>query len=420
MPGEDFNFSIGDGPCGLDSSILKTYKNVQASVTVKGQRFDFMPILITDKRRFNCYAVKLRAACIVTQPTANDDGGFTIELKAARRPTAVSTKVTVSRDGKIAYPESNTQFFLLRDGLGSNSLANHIDRRLGEEFQCSEPANCAYQRTYFIEWLLLNKFRVVRAPPPVRGADLADDRKYFFEKIGNSVSGIKRVVQTFIMENEIGTTSPYALGDAVLADSGPSFGSHQIDIATNSGGEVAAFREILNNAYGASRDARLIELLSRIRSKLYERPIREFKTGALRTFYSDWPLIDGALRSDSGKARYNSLYVDYLASVEREFERLKRDNSFVAIYPWAGFYLIDIKNQYGSNEGSRALFATAARQAANPIDFVNRVSKIVLSYQYSRRSHQAACDTKRRLKNVIRATNAHYGGSTPLPNDCND
>ncbi|MEA2895474.1 MAG: hypothetical protein QOJ84_1089 [Bradyrhizobium sp.] len=413
----DFNFTPAASDCGKSSSLLDTYKTGRVSVKSKGRQFNFVPVFISDKTKYNCYAVKARTACY-SNPVSDEDGGFSIKLKASKSSTAAFANIKVNKNGAVIYPSSNTQFFLLHDQADAKSLASTFEDRLGAEFKCSREIDCDYQRTYFLEWLLLNKLRSARPPAPPAGAELDADRTYFFQNVGNSVTGVKKVIQTFIINNEIGTSSPYALGDAVLADSGPSFGSHQIDIATNSSGDVAAFREILTAFYKTDANSQTIKMLNRVKSGVYEKPIREYRVATLGNLYSDWPMLDRALRSDVGKKRYNQVYVKYLQSVEATFQELKSENQFIAKYPWVGFYLIDIDNQYGGSDESKEKFRTAADMANDPADFVNRVQEIMLSYKYSRSSQRAACDTKRRLRNVIVAANDYFGGGTPVPKDC--
>lgn len=419
-PGDsDFNFKITGDVCGKGTSLLDTFEKTKVTVKSGRNRFDFIPILLTDKREFNCYAVKVRSACVAA-PSLRPGGGFAIEMSASKSATSARSTATVSAGGEVSYESGNSQFFLVPYKHG-NAAWPELVRKAISEHKCRSSSTCRYEQTYVAEWQYLERLRIRRRLKPLSQTDVQTDRAEFRAYVDGSISGIKKTVQKFIVDNEIGgDSSPYELQDAVLADSGPSFGAHQIDIATNGGSDVERFRQILAHQYQRSADPADAALWSRISARVYERPVRAYKAALLANLYQDWIPINRALRSPFGKEAYNKGYVDYLASVEKQFLKLHASEAYIRKYPWVGFLLIDIDNQYNGNSQSIKNFRALASASANSDEFIGKVREHVLGWTYAKRGRTSHCDAQRRIRNVIIATNTHYpaGGPWTVPRDC--
>ena len=290
------------------------------------------------KGQYNCYAVKVRNACIAGVKKADD--GLTVDLKADKSAQATSATIKVLKSGQIVYLPGNSQFFLapfMQGGNNPGPFSERVKNALSK-YSCSGRRNCDYERLYLLEWSFLDRLRSLRAVG-VSPNEAWANSDYFLKAVG-ALSGAKRVIHEFIVENEIvlGKESPYALGDAVNANSGPSFGAHQIDIAANSSDDVAVFRSIVRDTYKNSKDAAAAKVTHSVDAQVYEPPIREYRTKLLANLYSDWPIINSALRSELGKTRYDDRYFRYLDDQVAVFEALRKSNTFIQKYPWAGFY----------------------------------------------------------------------------------
>lgn len=405
---EDFNFKTSGAACGIGSSLLDSFTS-KLTVTRGTKQFEFIPLLLTDKSKSHCYAAKVRTACF-KEPSKLPNGGFEIELRASESPRSTKTIVRADSDGKLTYEANNSQFYLM---TYSKPFATGLTDAL-QTYKCTPARPCVYDKTYFIEWQFLERLRIVRRLS-IGKPEARQDLDLFYGSVGANLSGSKKVVQTFIAANEVGSTSPYELQDAVLADSGPSFGLHQIDIATNTGDDIAVFREIVSKHYETATDPNTVATRLRVQQGLYQRPIREYKTSALATLYRDWIPINAALRSDFGKKRYNAVYIKYLDKAAKQFEELARKHTYVRKYPWVGFLLVDIDNQYNGNSLSQVRFGEIASRTNSAAQFITGVRDEMLGWTYAGRGPAAYCDVQRRIRNVLLAANQHYPQNGPWP-----
>jgi hypothetical protein len=400
----ELNFDLPNGNCGRKSTLISTYHNSPLVVRLEKRKFSFIPIMISDKYRgeFYCYAVKIRSACV--SQVIKTEEGFEVELKTDTTKTASSAVIRVARDGSTVYPAGDTQFFLMPYFQGHSPLPfpDKVSADV-DKYSCSDHGNCAYEKAYFVEWRFIDRLRALRQIRLPAQETLSDWKK-FSDAMIDQLSGTKRVIHEFTTKNEIGEDSPYALGDAVNADSGPSFGAYQIDIATDPNG-AEIFKTIVLNSYKQSKDQPSARLSKAISAGDYEKPIREYRTTLLARLYADWPLINSALRSDFGVTHSNSAYVAYLERQARTFEGLKKSEQFIRVHPWAGFYLLDINNQYGGYKWAIPKFKSAARDASSDDDFRQKILDIMLSTKYGRDHPE---DIKRRMPQVIDSVSKFY------------
>jgi hypothetical protein len=160
-----------------------------------------------------------------------------------------------------------------------------------------------------------------------------------------------------IIANESATISPYQTWDAVLSDSGMSFGPHQWDIGINADAQ-RIFASLVTIAGLADR----IPDPSR-----YFKSVRRFSTDDLQTMLLLQSAIDAALQTPAGRGLVTREYVAWLengalARARTGLPSLDRANPLHQVML---LYYVDVDNQYGAEDVKLDLRREIARLAAS-------------------------------------------------------
>lgn len=424
---------IPPGKCGVQKGLeyIDVYRTNKSYVTIGGDKFEFIPLLLTDKWVFdpkrNCYAVKILPAC-VRDRVKQQDGSYDILLSALPDERSLRKTIRIEANGRVVSDSSEAQFFIVPFTFKRKPLPDHLQNE-AEKTSCAgvSAARCRLIRSYAIEWFLIERLRTLRRPAQAKTVR-AEDVAYFNAFINRQMSTPGKTVTDFIVRNEISDGSAYALTDAILGSSGISFGAHQIDMYSNT--KVAdrqLFYDALTELYGKSNVQTHKDLLDRVciddpkERKCrngYRRPLREFRVKELAMLYgTDWALIDAALRAPAAKDRYNNHFLTYIKDSEVEFQRYSM-LPIVRRHPWLGFYLMDVDNQQGQDD--RDILLKELRSIAVKLQLNNTASPpnkaegddikaSVLKFKLADGwGSKKPCDVFRRVENVITTVAKYY------------
>lgn len=194
---------------------------------------------------------------------------------------------------------------------------------------------------------------------------------------------LRHAVHLAMMTNELsGGRGAYRMSNAVLAESGPSFGPFQYDLGSSPEGRVL-FENIARSARDSQGNRFLQDGdLQEIQEHLY----KSFKKinanpADLEAFNRLRPHMDKALSSDAGRRIINQ---DYVASLDKKIQALdaaidsiaNSDNrAFMQGNRLAQLIVIDTANQYGPpvNKGLRAFMGMDEDSA--PINMPGRARR---------------------------------------------
>ncbi len=128
----------------------------------------------------------------------------------------------------------------------------------------------------------------------------------------------KRALMHIIMANEISDSSPSQVLDAVIQNSGLSWGAHQIDIGANDGPEVAMFWDTLR-AWRRAPGTGNYPLLRRADTYIacLSQPIRNYFTDHIAILYGGAPDMNKAFRSALAANRYEAHFRKWLGEETR-------------------------------------------------------------------------------------------------------
>lgn len=367
-PGEPAlpKFRRADSRCGVlrDGSdgtrIYDTFGGAILSLDFGGHRRRILPLLATDKPGDgHLLKQKIRTACVVA--ARRDGDTWLLKLAARRDSPAISETLRIDAEGRVLNLAEGKGLFHV---VGENSRGNRsVDRfvlledRLSR-FTClvgESDASCEYQFLNYAERLFSDEIRHQSVWPDAR-------RRLHHLRLDRAIAaaiGDDRLVGTLhrlIVANESATISPFQIWDAVLADSGMSFGPHQWDIGINPDAQ-RIFREL----------TRLGRLPAPDR---YFRSVRRFSTSDLHAFRLMVPKLDRLLQSRKGRALVIGEYLAWL-----RHDALGRARGALPLLDLARredqamlLFYIDVDNQYGAEdvkESIRRLIEVLRRSRAD-------------------------------------------------------
>lgn len=345
-------FKVADQRCGVlrdgsdDTRIYNTFEQAVLRLTFGGETRRILPLLMTDKAGDdNILKVKLRTACVLGIKRQ----GATYELRVTTRlePPGAEATLRVDAEGRLLNPQDNGGLFYV---VGENSRENRlidrfalISKRL-ERFTClpgEADAACEYQFLNYAERLFADEVRHQSVLPHA-------DRKAHHAEVSAAAAKaiddpIMLALHRLIVANESSTISPFQIWDAVLADSGLSFGPHQWDIGINNDG-----RRIF---------AKLASIAGLKNPDRYFRSLWRFSTAEFQDYLLWRDTMNRALQSPQGRALIIEEYINWLKSdaLARASAALPFLNPSIPDHRLLMLYYTDVDNQYGDETLKRDL-----------------------------------------------------------------
>ncbi len=429
---------ITAGKCGRGTELIDTIKASPIRVRFStGSSIDFYPLLLTDKNRgqWSCNRIKLRSACVVSQRD-NGDGTVDLTLKTQNVLHAAEEIHRVRSDGTVQAPIGG-KFFTLLPRLKKNSDGSSSDRgdRIlagADNAKCNgKSGECKAERGVYVERAALNELRRFRMPRILTAADRKGDAKALAD-LANSLNGDRKLVHLAIAASEVGWTpasrsvvdSPFEIVDAILGNSGPSYGIHQIDLATNGSKDVVPFRKLM--------PAILSDLPANPNSALrpppgpvggkpfeFEKPVRGWPIKLAADFYATVPAMVRRIRTPEFRATYMAQYQDFLKTSTGCMASLMGRGGIFAVSKVAQLYVLDVDNQFGSGRSrDLALYAKTLDKNDTAESEKNMRDFLIKNTKYGR-TKEGAHDIGRRFDNIRSIVGKHDPAPSGNKSDCN-
>jgi hypothetical protein len=371
------------GPkCGKGSQTLSENLNADAVVSIKlpdNKCARFIPLLLTNKNGpFACNAVQSRVACVDSSydPATNRT---TIKFSTQRTGTpdfstiVIGTEDVAAHQGRIDNLIPHAQFAMLpatfvNDDQKNVDVLSTINAAVQKErSQCAAAPGqtadkCSKRTVTRSDALMQETLRRYRNP---KHLTTAAGRKKEAEGLISFIKskGIDKNLEQWtlllsIAQNEVGLEVKnasidaydpiYEMSDAVLDNSGLSFGAHQIDIGANSGDDVQMFWRILDRYEAQHPDGLLEE--AKAKSSCVQLPLRYMTVKALQLTNRVAPSMSKATGSQNGVDTYNANFEKFLHDSTVSAASL---DGFFQKSLMARVWYIDIANQSGSGERVR-------------------------------------------------------------------
>lgn len=326
--------------CGLGTKTL--YQNLQSGAAMKirlpGNKCGtFIPILLTNKTDFACNAVQSRIACVDISHDDKTDR-TSIRLSTRRDKNAEFTTIEFGANelaqvnGRLSDLIQHPQFTMIPAMAGSEPVAKTILSATQQKQQSCQQhtqhsaAECARIARFQADAFMQEAIRRYRNPkhdsPPDAIVKDGKDIVAFLKSKGINQVEEKWILFLAIAKNEVGlkvddndsvlsTYDPiYGVSDAILDNSGLSFGAHQIDLGANEGSEVALFWAVID-AYKAQHPDPILAAANAAQDCV-DLPLRLMTVGALGLTYQATPRMTPAMRSREGADEYNRRLLDWL------------------------------------------------------------------------------------------------------------
>jgi hypothetical protein len=329
--------------CGLGSRQIDVDLLSRASVRIQlpGNRCgSFIPVLLTNKTDFACNAIRSRIACLDVSYDSQAKR-TTITFFTRRGGGADTTTINFGseefdkHEGRIGELINHPQFTIIPDLSRSGSVSKElIEATRAQERACIESgrlsrAACSKQAMLYADAKLQEAVRRYRNPRHDSPRDaIAQDGARIIEFLRfNKIDQIEEqwVLFLAIAANEVGlklnddkVSIPepiYGLSDAVDANSGLTFGAHQIDLGASADRERRLFWDVID-AYKTAHPDSVLEKAAITRNCL-DLPLRLMTVDALALTYRSAPRMTIALRSAEGVDSYNRRLLSYLADEVR-------------------------------------------------------------------------------------------------------
>jgi hypothetical protein len=350
---------LADG--GEDTRIYNTFEAAILTLDFDGTKRRVLPLMLTDKAGDNNIVKhKVRTPCVTSVSKAGRDA---YQIGVTTRPDGQgpSMLLRVDAEGRLLNPQDNQGIFFV---VGEYSRGSRLIDRFAlissrlSRFHCvigETDRSCEYQFLNFAERQFSDELRHQSHWPDAarRAHHAAVDRA-----VEQATSDpLIRTLHRLIVANESSTISPFQIWDAVLADSGLSFGPHQWDIGINP--EAQRIMKRLVKAGGLAPMDR------------YFKSARRFTGADIQAVIQMAPEIDRVMQSEAGRAIIIEEYLAWLKSgalaaawAALPFLDASKPNERVMLLFYA-----DVDNQYGKEEVKgplRRLIADLARRAAAP------------------------------------------------------
>jgi hypothetical protein len=359
-------FRQAEDRCGIirdgtgDTKIYNTFAGAVLTLDFAGTPRRILPLMLTDKPgEDHVLKHKVRTPCVVS--VRPDGPDYLLEVTTRREPPGTTATLRVDAEGRLRNLAGNAGLFYV---VGENSRGNRqVDRfefvrnRL-DRFTCllnETREQCEYQFLNYAERVFSDEIRHQAFWPD-------PDRRTHHQSLNAAIAGritdpLLLALHRLIIANESATISPFQIWDAVLADSGASFGPHQWDIGINPDAQ-RIFRDVIARTGLAQR----IPDPAR-----YFKSVRRFSTGDLQDFLLAVDDLNAALRSPGVRDLLISEYLTWLETGALARARLalpaldKTDPRHLAML----LYYVDVDNQYGSEEVKAGLRGEIARLAGS-------------------------------------------------------
>lgn len=328
--------------CGLGSNDL--FQNLGADSAIKVRLpgpehkcASFVPILLTNKTDFACNAVKSRIACAETSYDQTSDR-TRIVFASKKSGNVEKTSIEFGRaelerfSGRLDRLITHPQFTLIPAAIDGALLVEKVSKiSAAQEKSCVErgvrtSAECRRLARFQADSTMQEFIRRYRNPRSDSSKEaIAKDSIKLVDYLRSK--GIDRLKEKWILflsvaANEVGLEVAdssvvahdpiYGVSDAVLGNSGLSFGAHQIDLGANGDDELQLFWKVIE-AYKTRHPDALLDNAD-IAKDCIDLPLRLMTVAALSLTYQVAPRMTVALRSDEGFEEYNRRLLAYLAN----------------------------------------------------------------------------------------------------------
>lgn len=329
----------GDGP-----KIYNTFEAATLPLGFGGENRRVLPLMMTDKPGGGqILKVKVRTACVLS--ITHEGREVLLHVTTRLDPPGIEATLRVNAEGQLLNPADNRGIFYV---VGENSRGNRaIDRfalletRLNR-FTClphESAAACDYQFLNYAERLFADEVRHQSVLPD-------SQRTAHHEAVDRAVrkaiqDPLLLALHKLIVANESATISPFQIWDAVLGDSGLSFGPHQWDIGINPQGQ-RIFRKLASLAGLAAPDR-------------YFRSAWRLSSGDYRAFLLWQPAMNRAMQTAAGEKLVTEEYVQWLKAeaLAPALKRLDFLDASLREDRVMLLYYADVDNQYG-DEGLKS------------------------------------------------------------------
>jgi hypothetical protein len=394
-------------------------KSSPVRVKLGGNSFlDFYPLLLTDKGTgaWTCNKIKIRSACVIKQQS-NGDGTVDLTMKAMNARLAVEETHRILANGTVQPPPDGRFFFLMprMKKNKDNTVTDRAEAILGaaDKANCSSTSTeCKAKRDVFVERAVSQELRRLRMPRILSLAERTADATELSD-LAKQLGDDKKLVHLAIAASEVGWTpaaktvkdSPFEIVDAILGNSGPSFGIHQIDLATNGSKDVAPFRKIMP-AVLADIAAGTVPTLQPPTGALgskpfkFEKPVRGWDIRLMADFYRAVPAIVRQIRTPGFRSIYGQQYKEYLETTTGCMASLAARGGIFAASKVSQLYVMDVDNQFGSGRSTKLAHFAMTLDPADP----KRSEEAMRDYMIANSSYgstpDGAHDIRRRFTNI--------------------
>jgi hypothetical protein len=352
-------------PCGADAAALDISAHGLLRIPLSGGRcLHVLPLLLTDTTNgFTCNAVTARTACVRSIRRQGNTTRVKLSTKVGLGGTEseITVSDTIERHMPLMVQSAKGPLFALLPGQYT-SLNQERDmpgflRHVADKAQTActlAPEACEKQVAEQVNRQAQQMWRRVWNPKLLMTREARDtERNAMRDRIAAGIAepqaAGKRALMHIIMANEISDSSPSQVLDAVIQNSGLSWGAHQIDIGANDGPEVAMFWDTLR-AWRRAPGTGNYPLLRRADTYIacLSQPIRYYFTDQLAILYGAAPDMNKGFRSALARNRYEAHFRTWLGE---EVGRLDRLMGLFTKSAFARLYYLDVRNQKGATRG---------------------------------------------------------------------
>jgi hypothetical protein len=425
----------GFGSRGIDPGLLS---RAAVQIRLPGNRCgSFIPISFTDQTDFSCNTVRSRIACLDASYDHRTDR-TTITLSTLRGRGVDATTITFGaaevdeHQGHIAELIDHPRFTIVPDMIGSQSISKDLAEAAHRwEQLCIKNGRhshgaCRRQAASYADAKLQETVRRYRnprhdTPRDVMNEDAAKTVEFLrSKKIDQNEE--QWILFLSIAANEVGlklddggvsALEPiYGLSDDVDADSGLTFGAHQIDLGVSGDRDLRLFWDVIDAYKREHPDSVLDE--AEISRDCLELPLRLMTVGALNLTYRSAPRMTAALRSAEGVDSYNKRLLSYLV------EEVKLTAAKTGLFEKSMITRVlfsDLKNQVGNGSSIEKL-ADEISSSGVDLTSCNSIAgaedKILESLIWNDPAHPARGKTQwafryENIRRIVRTGAAHGG-----------
>lgn len=400
-------FRAPETRCGIvrdgseDIKIYNTFETAILTLDFNGIKHRVLPLMFTDKTGDdNLLNHKVRTPCVLSVSRAGQD--YLIALTTRIDPPGISAVLRVDAEGRLLNLQDNAGIFYV---VGENSRGNRaidrfaFDKARLQRFTCllhETAQECEYQFLNYAERVFSDEVRHQSfwPDPGRRNHHEALDREIATRIADPVILAMHRL----IIANESATISPFQLWDAVLGDSGLSFGPHQWDIGINPDAQriFAALVDLghLQKEFPAPG--------------IYFKSVRRFSTGELKEIYLTAAHLNAVMQSPAGEEMLIGEYIKWLetAALSRPRASLPFLNSADERQRAMLLFYADVDNQYGAEEikqGLRDLIQSLVATGAGASEIRKALDAYMMSTPFAKAYPDKAAARLERTWSILSA-----------------